>query len=107
MGLVRDLNQRRFRRGPLASSTGHDWLHALAGCCPSPVIGKAVFARFVGGATSNGLHVGATLWYFRDLRRARARKTGNNHAGALACTAFPLKRCIMGVKCLLAKNINE
>jgi hypothetical protein len=49
-----DSNQRRFRRAPLASSTGHDWLHALAGCCPSPVIGKAVFARFVGGATSNG-----------------------------------------------------
>src|SRR3984893_16956057 len=61
MGLVRDLNQRRFHRGPLASSTGHDWLHALAGCCPSPVIGKAVFARFVGGATSNGLHAEAIV----------------------------------------------
>src|ERR1700730_14917654 len=61
MGLVRDLNQRRFREGPLASSTGHDWLHALAGCCPSPVIGKAVFARFVGGATSNDLHAEAIV----------------------------------------------
>src|ERR1700730_9111328 len=46
---VHDSNRRRFRRAPLASSTGHDWLHALAGCCPSPVIGKAVFARFGGG----------------------------------------------------------
>src|ERR1700730_12369717 len=54
-------DRRRFRRAPLASSTGHDWLHALAGCCPSPVIGKAVFARFVGGATSNGLHAEAIV----------------------------------------------
>src|ERR1700730_7212882 len=61
MGLSSRLNQRRFRRGPLASSTGHDWLRALAGCCPSPVIGKAVFARFVGGATSNGLHAEAIV----------------------------------------------
>src|SRR5436190_20171003 len=65
---------------------GHDWLHALAGCCPSPVIGKAVFARFVSGATSNGLHVGATLWYFRDLKKAAAthpagRKRGVQIAG--------------------------
>src|ERR1700730_3104426 len=29
--------------------------------CPSPVIGKAVFARFVGGATSNGLHAEAII----------------------------------------------
>src|ERR1700724_2422367 len=72
MGLSSRLKSRRFRRVPLASSTGHDWLHALAGCCPSPVIGKAVSARFVGGATSNGLHVGATLWYFRDLRRVES-----------------------------------
>src|ERR1700737_3084699 len=61
MGLSSRLNQRRFRRGPLASSTGHDWLRALAGCCPSPVIGKAVLARFVGGATSNGLHAEAIV----------------------------------------------
>src|SRR3981081_1550193 len=61
MGLSSRLKSAPFSQSPLASSTDHDWLHALAGCCPSPVIGKAVFARFVGGATSNGLHVGATL----------------------------------------------
>jgi hypothetical protein len=30
--------------------------------------------------------------------RPRANKTRKNHAGALACTAFPLKRCIMGLE---------
>ena len=28
----------------------------------------------------------------------------NNHAGALACTAFPLKRCIMGVSNAIANQ---
>jgi hypothetical protein len=58
MGLSSRLKSAQFSQSP----TGR----LLAGCCPSPVIGKAVFARFVGGAPSNGLHVGATLWYFRD-----------------------------------------
>src|ERR1700674_3878291 len=61
MGLGSRLKSAPFSRAPLASSTGHDLLHALAGCCPSPVIGKAVFARFVGGATSNGLHAEAIV----------------------------------------------
>jgi hypothetical protein len=40
-----------------------------------------------------------------DAVRPRARKTGNNHAGALACTPFPLKRCIMGASKLFAGNV--
>src|SRR3984893_6555828 len=34
----------------------------------------------------------------RCRRGCGASETRNNHAGALACTAFPLKRCIMGVR---------
>src|SRR3984893_12211681 len=57
-------DRRRFRRAPLASSTGHDWLHALAGCCPSPVIGKAV-------------------WYFRDLRSVASFYFAQGHRDRL------------------------
>ena len=61
MGLSSRLKSAPFSQSPTGQLNRPYWLHALAGCCPSPVIGKAVFARFVGGATSNGLHVGATL----------------------------------------------
>jgi hypothetical protein len=47
---------------------------------------------------ANILHPAFWLVAREDAVRPRTRKTRNNHAGALACTAFPLKRCIMGVK---------
>src|SRR3984893_7604293 len=46
---------------------------------------------------ANILHPAFWLVAGEDAVRPRARKNRNNHAGALACTAFPLKRCIMGV----------
>jgi hypothetical protein len=45
----------------------------------------------------NILHPAFWLVAGEDAMRPRASKTRNNHAGALACTAFPSKRCIMGV----------